>query len=1831
MKSANESTIHQTQSDVNSASSKLFFIDMLSNTNYTEDEYIVHYPYTIPTKRGLTRLGRQRSKSSFNSRQYVAKCDFEDCREYYTQHDLLSVIAFRRTYNTVPWPVLKLDHGFELQLTTLYSVEYPLDRWFNDSMATERERRVLYNTVQEMEKDWNATRTSRNSRLKTVDNSVVREVEFPPVGFIPVGDSSIDLTSEELDSFNIFEGIIPESIGDGVKKTTRAMEILGELSGILDEVEATTGLKRDSGALFEVERCVFNVILLSQCSTTEQLILQMASGAHEYSGISVLGSIKKAFDATFCGIQPESVGGGFVETLRSAVANWKTVKRNQVFEHINFIISCAISLQMCSAAKLSWDFNGFELYRAKALPRTMNAPNLITSILDSILFFVEVGHKCFTTGSITPLFYSEDEITSFETDYFFLLQHIEDIQTGNYTNRTGQPENHYARILQKCEERIDMLHGNATDPMIKTQLGVYRRTIKGLSTTYNTFRNGAGLRVVPETALFFGDTGVGKSTLYRAFIEIFCGANNIEFSDELIGYLQEGANFMDGWKTCFIAAVGDDYCNTKAEWLDESPLRSIIDIANPVPMAAPQAEAHLKGKVRVEPKVFVLTSNKEDLDAGKYSNKKNSVLRRIRWHITVTVKPEFRINGGHMLDQEKANAWNVKRTPEQRKIPDFWVLHVHVGKFSTAPDGSDIFEKEYAEPWMKRGITFPEFVKWYVPKAREYYQGQLKLVEFATAKIGPMQWCQKCDVPGAICSCAKTTAPTTPGENTGWFGGWFSKPQDGIVPESIGDTVRRVDNVLANPTDTAINFVMDSCKSYAAQAFLPLQKRGAPVTLCTYYTLLWWFWHSPFVKFTTYMPNDWLHDSEGNPRWWVWNWIFDIINPKLYTSRWSNVLVTLITCLAVLMFFMGLVSGFEMNYTFSTQCYSVGFLLWVFNIYLIGRCRKVLMIRIAHERNALPETVKHLRDNHLSFALKILGWSLLAYGALRIARRISKCVDFANLGKEPEEITPKKEVDPNGPVPESALAPECEEEVKVRESKPNLWAKEWVKKSPGGDINTSTPEQLVGVVAKSIVRIKAEAPSKIEENDICDTHGLFLKSNYLLTVDHHWKDSNGDYRDNMYYETISGPIEDKARARKHLVSLVYSHKVEGHDLRISYVPDSGSKRDLTKWFPITEVLSSLVTMVSRTKEGELLELAGTVEGKPQSYDYATPQYGSFFGQIVHGSDRTNLLTEDGMCGAPWISHTTCPCILGIHTAGQNHSEGRRAYYSFVTRKEIDDTLKKFEKNLGVLKQFNPSPERAKMYNRDLMISEDVHPKSFVNYIDTPAYEVLGTCNGGITPTSSIKEHSWANDVTDLFGVANHWGPPRLFPKWKPWYDTMVKIAEPSLGFPGEVLMEAIQDYTDQLGPLYDTEIAHNRCKPLTKNQCVNGVAGWKGVEALNFKSSPGYPLSGAKMNYVEISEEPIEGMKEPKILDQCFWDEVENLRAHYRRGEQYHPIFKACLKDEPKDVDSEKVRVFYAAQLAFVLEIRRLFLPVWHIMMLFPLVSEQAVGINCSSDEWEELMQYIEKFGKDRILAGDYKGFDTRMAAILVKASLWCYIQFAERTGNYSEDDILIMHGLATDMANPKIAVNGTMLETNASGPSGVSGTVQINGTTNSLYLRLSYFAASNPKPFKAHVAPSIYGDDDLAGVKDDVNWNFEVHKTYMKMHGVDFTTPDKDAEAIVDFFHVDDVDFLKRKSVFIPELNCRVGALDEDSIMKPLLCGTAPKVGDEKKTLSAIVNTTLFEAFLHGREKYDWYRERCSKLVDRQGAAAEGLLQSFDDRVESWKETYSDVTPVGA
>jgi hypothetical protein len=410
---------------------------------------------------------------------------------------------------------------------------------------------------------------------------------------------------------------------------------------------------------------------------------------------------------------------------------------------------------------------------------------------------------------------------------------------------------------------------------------------------------------------------------------------------------------------------------------------------------------------------------------------------------------------------------------------------------------------------------------------------------------------------------------------------------------------------------------------------------------------------------------------------------------------------------------------------------------------------------------------------------------------------------------------------------------------------------------------------------------------------------------------------------------------------------------------------------------------------------------------------------------------------------------------------------------------------------------------------------------------------------------------------------------------------------------------------------------------------------------MKISTSIGFPVGGSKAPHLEyLDPADFDNISEPKIFKAHIMEEYRAALDKWAARECVNCIFGSSLKDEPTLLTKDKVRVFQAAPVILQMVVRKYFLPVARFLSMNPLVAECAVGINASGREWDELACHMNKFGKDRIVAGDYSKYDLRMPAQLTQAAFSVMTRIAKWSENYSARDIAIMESVTFEVTSPLVAYNGTLLRFLGTNPSGQNMTVYINSIVNSLLNRLGFFHVYNAETieedmpgwaarlgravrFRDANSIAIYGDDlkgsAIVGMDRHNHVSFA---NFLAENDMKFTMPDKES-APIPFMNDHDADFLKRKNRFDEDLDVTVGMLDEMSIFKSLHSGL--KSGDLSplEVSAQNIDGALREWFFHGRTVFEERRAQMKTVAEMSGVFPLTLDTDYNDRIAAWKQKY--------
>jgi hypothetical protein len=783
---------------------------------------------------------------------------------------------------------------------------------------------------------------------------------------------------------------------------------------------------------------------------------------------------------------------------------------------------------------------------------------------------------------------------------------------------------------------------------------------------------------------------------------------------------------------------------------------------------------------------------------------------------------------------------------------------------------------------------------------------------------------------------------------------------------------------------------------------------------------------------------------------------------------------------------------------------------------------------------------------------------------------------------------------------QSALDPDADEYAqRVKTANPWVASKKIKLKDVKPKVLTTSYKDLSQIALGNLVHV--QFGTKFVD-------GFYVDSNYMLVPAHF---VTVEQMDVVITPKTSPSNSHRYRSR---ISKRVSYAFPGTDLCLVYAPGGCDKKNVIDYIPNENLSGSEVcTFAYRYKDGAIYS-----EDIRVAYDMVETQSVQYPGG--HYSFK-GINTFRGMCMGVLVSNVKKPHIVGFHLGGVTDTP--HGCMGYVLRDALIKAMSVINSLPGVCK-IGSSGEFPSIYyekhrgQESFMSDQKIAPKCPTNYLPEDAsVSILGSCEGGVTNKTQVIVSHISETVEKETGFERTHGPAPMgfphVPSWHNWSLGMQGFSTPAVGpYPSEIVTASI-DYLKGLDDIDFSDVA-----PLDMSTIVNGVDGHKFLNRMPQNTSVGFPISG-KLSKYSVETEPKEDHAVHFELEDEIMDVYNQYKVLYAAGQRAYPVFRASLKDEPVKIGKLKVRVFQAAPVALKMILREFFLPIASHLSMYPLKSECAVGINAFSDEWGEMMNYIEANGTDRVVAGDYSAYDQRMPPSLTMAAFDIMLMLAKRA-RYSDVDICIMQSVIADVVYPAVAYNGTMVVLHGGNPSGHNLTVYINSIVNSLISRCAFYSHyPREHVFKDHVSMMTYGDDDIGSVRVGSDLYNNISKSdYINEIGMKYTPPSKEGDHIK-FLELKDVDFLKRHDTFCPELGRRVGVLDLSSVCKSLHTRMTSSEVTDAEWAGSVIDGALRECAPRGREFYERMRTDLSTVATVHDFALHSinLSCSYDEMID--------------
>lgn len=648
------------------------------------------------------------------------------------------------------------------------------------------------------------------------------------------------------------------------------------------------------------------------------------------------------------------------------------------------------------------------------------------------------------------------------------------------------------------------------------------------------------------------------------------------------------------------------------------------------------------------------------------------------------------------------------------------------------------------------------------------------------------------------------------------------------------------------------------------------------------------------------------------------------------------------------------------------------------------------------------------------------------------------------------------------------------------------------------------------------------------------------------------------------------------------------------DFVLVRIRGSSIRGSVVDYFPDAEipgVYASLMHIEDEThKETDCRKM-------PRSHEQEVVQNGQPYRKMrIVAQSKYPVKTKQGMCTAPWLGNPSSkPFFHSFHICGHAGTVigGSQVVLKPWVLAAIAVLDAQTRSRSVSAEQFNPALYTGITVHTTV---SERHPICFTAPADLPAVaSIIGSHDGHSGKYSQdIRPTAIADGLTKRLGWDQVYKPVPNLNSTHHLHKGLSEILHPRTTLDAHFLEQATEDLREHIVS-YVREIPYlpDAVKPLCDIVTVSGQDGVVGVDKINPSTSAGFPERGAKGRfYVPVKEFP--GVSMPFTLDQPHLQTIAEMEEILASGRRIYAPFTLSVKVEPVKMHKDYARLFGASNMCFTFLFRKYFLSIFRLIQLNPYRFGTALGINCHSEDWDQLAQMMQ--WKDRIIEGDYETYDKTMSPAIIMKVFSILIEIAEMAG-YDARAISIMHGLAHEVCYPVYEARGLLFVAGGSNPSGHPGTFVINSLVCSLYARYCFFREKSKRhiddlrPFNYFVREITAGDDHLFSVSPECTW-FDQHVMQANLADahVGYTDGKKNKVIPEAFISLDTASFVSRGFRYCDYLKRIVAPLAIKSLKKSYMIHNLPKKPPvpPNELIATIVEQNLAELFFHGKEQFD-------------------------------------------
>ena len=1308
-------------------------------------------------------------------------------------------------------------------------------------------------------------------------------------GFVPYVSSW-----DYLDELNETCSVMTEAISDEDEKLLD-LDVAAELQSL--DLTIPINLTESQDYIVKlIENVLTFIRLVIKAEDTEDYVFAVTVFAQCRSNTSLIGGFTKKWNEIMnFGLQAGELRNSMGK-LRQLLDKYDTVKKLPIFTKLyKFLLYC-VGTSVFENLGIKFDSKKFLNVEKAVLKKEYHmGPDFMHCMLDTILYLCETGYDCMVSGSIQPLFHHESSYEQWIAEGEKLRE-----QAKYVTN----PEPHGFTVfdfLSRLDDNIEkgraivkfMVKGDPASMFIRRILS----DLETIRADCKTKRLAQQERKAPFSVLVHGGSSVAKSQFTKMLFYHYGKLFNLPVDDEYKYTRNAFDQYWTNFNTSQWCIQLDDIAYLHPNKSSECgpSLVEMLQVVNNVPYVPTQADLADKGKTPVQSRFVIATSNTEHLNANTYFACPLAVQRRLPYVISIEPKPEYRRDGGPMIDPSKIP------DSEEGSYPDLWYITIKRVVPSDGQSKTKMHMGQTADLVVINNFTnIYDFLVWFneVAQAAENIQekalkcdSDMRKVILCEHKI-PKSKCENCST---VLQSDTAIVPVNYIQNqTPWMEEFYRR--------------RATQDSEQNPPGW--NYTMGAI-------YEEISKLNFLTRVIVYFYI--WLLNFSLTNMKCAFIVSWFF---GRWAWWI------IACRLFHIPAFRHICVKVIGYQAYRRVRTSKAVIFCASIVTAVTIFKTSKLLYSMFTTLNkapGKIeRKLFMCYTSDCANC---EVCLQRDKIYASNEKLPAWSESMLAKVVKNHTVLCSGDCTRCQSGDHKL--QGEARERGEVPDAA-----------DDKQENIWYKDAFE-CTSFDVSESTLSKAswdVDTLAKYVSPNCACYIARVRIDDmirefigktVCIGGHIYLFNNHSIPAN--------SFELSLIFQS------GKDGVTKNFTFLVSSNQIRRdpvRDVMFINIPNIPPRRNIMDLF-VKESYQGRFDAEYLTRTS-----CGYLDRTPVKAPILVSEYNHYCGDLdvyIETPIWKGKVAEDtkkGDCGSLLITATAFgPILLGIHFAGGSDNV---CFALRITQEYLRS------QDFNMLSNAPPTLQVGE-YKQELI---DLNKKATVRYIEQGTLEVYGSLAGFRGKMKSRVQKTFMSDIAVRDGYQRKTAAP-LMNSYIPWRKALLKIANPVSHIDQNLLDHCVEAFTkDVLARLDPVEL--KKVKVLDLDSAINGAPGIAYIDKMPRNTSAGFPFRKSK-KYFLMKEPANDRHQHPVSITPEIEDEMDKIIRNYENGIVYCPVFTASLKDEPvslKKVTSGKTRVFCGAPLPWSLVVRKYLLSFVRLVQKNRFIFESGPGTIAQSKEW---------------------------------------------------------------------------------------------------------------------------------------------------------------------------------------------------------------------------------------------------------------------------------------